>query len=58
MDDDDIFHKNLMPKKPKLDTRIQKSILTPVVQAGIPDSKIPADQFQRGVLIYNKQIPF
>jgi len=52
MDDEDIFHKNVVPKKPKLETKIQKSAPTHVVQAGICDSKRTADQFQRGVLIY------
>ena len=52
MDDEDIFHKNVIPKKPKLETRIQKSAPTPVVQTGICDSRIPVDQFQRGVHIY------
>jgi len=51
MDDEDIFHKNVMPKKPKLEMRIQKSTPTPVIQSGIYDSRRPVDQFQRGVLI-------
>lgn len=58
MDDEDIFHKNVMPKKPKLETRIQKSAPTPVIQGGIFDSRRPVDQFQRGVPIYVKQILF
>lgn len=53
MDEEDIFHKNVMQKKPKLDQRIHKSTPT-VVQAGLCDSKRPADQFQRGVPIYLK----
>lgn len=52
MDDEDIFHKNVMPKKPKLEMRIQKSSPTPVIQTAICDSRRPIDQFQRGVLIY------
>lgn len=52
MDDEDIFHKNVMPKKPKLETRVQKSAPTPVIQCGIYDSRRPVDQFQRGVVIY------
>lgn len=52
MDDEDVFHKNVIPKKQKLETRIQKSAPTPVVQADICDSRRPVDQFQRGVLIY------
>jgi len=52
MDDEDVFHKNVIPKKPKLETRIQKSAPTPVVQADICDSRRPVDKFLRGVLIY------
>lgn len=51
MDEEDVFLKNLMQKKPKLDQRIHKS--TPnVVQAGLYDSKRLTDQFQRGVFIH------
>lgn len=52
MDEEDIFHKTLMQKKPKLDPRIHK--LTPtIIQNDLCDSKRPADHFQRGVSIYN-----
>jgi len=51
MDDEDIFHKNVMPKKQKLETRIQKSTPTPMVQTVVCDSRRSNDQFQRGVLI-------
>jgi len=47
MDEEDIFHKTLMQKKPKLDPRIHK--LTPtIIQNDLCDSKRPADHFQRG----------
>ncbi|XP_025200674.1 ribosomal protein S6 kinase beta-2-like [Melanaphis sacchari] len=48
MEDEDSFHKNVMPKKQKLETRIQKSAPTPMVQTVLCDSRRSTDQFQRG----------
>lgn len=49
--EEDHFHKTLIQKKQKLDPKMHKS--TPVVQAGLYDSKRPADHFQRGVHYFN-----
>lgn len=48
MDDEDIFHKNVMPKKQKLESRIHKSTPTPMSQTVMCDSKRSTEQFQRG----------
>jgi len=47
MDEEDNFHKTIMQKKQKLDSRIHKSTPT-IIQSDLSDSKRPTDQFQRG----------
>jgi hypothetical protein len=51
MDEEDNFHKTIMQKKQKLDSRIHKSTPT-IIQSDLSDSKRPTDQFQRGVTVY------
>lgn len=50
MDEEDNFHKTIMQKKQKLDSRVHKSTST-IIQSDLSDSKRPTDQFQRGVNI-------
>lgn len=51
MDEEDTFHKIMMQKKQKLDSRIHKSTPT-IIQSELSDSKRPIDQFIRGVTIH------